>query len=72
MQETQRESCTSTLIALLNILLSVNLRNLRYFIDSTRRGSIEGTVLIEREKAERLCDADELRDLIRECGGSPV
>jgi len=56
----------------LNILLSANLRNLRYFVDSTRRGSIEGTVLIEREKAERLCDADELRDLIRERGGSPV
>ena len=43
-----------------------------YFVDSARPDSIGGTALIEREEAERLCDADELRDLIRERGGSPA
>ncbi|MFB6120091.1 MAG: transcriptional regulator [Halobacteriaceae archaeon] len=37
-----------------------------YFVEKTRRESIDGTALIEREEAEDIQDRDELRDLLRE------
>ncbi|WP_256391759.1 transcriptional regulator [Natronoarchaeum rubrum] len=37
-----------------------------YFVDSTKRDSVEGTALIEREEAESIDDPDEFRDLLRE------
>jgi len=43
-----------------------------YFVDSTKRESVGGTALIEREEAEEITDEDELRDLIRERGEKPA
>jgi putative transcriptional regulator len=37
-----------------------------YFVDDSKRESVEGTAIIEREEAENIADRDELRDLIRE------
>ncbi|WP_435359672.1 transcriptional regulator [Haloarchaeobius sp. DFWS5] len=37
-----------------------------YFVDRSKRTSVHGTAIIEREEVEQLRDADELRDLIRE------
>ncbi|WP_435334046.1 transcriptional regulator [Haloarchaeobius sp. TZWWS8] len=37
-----------------------------YFVDRSKRESVDGTAIIEREEVEQLRDADELRDLIRE------
>jgi putative transcriptional regulator len=43
-----------------------------YFVDSTKRESVDGTALIEREEAEEITDEDELRDLIRERAEEPA
>ncbi|CAI48751.1 cro/C1 family transcription regulator [Natronomonas pharaonis DSM 2160] len=37
-----------------------------YVVDSTKRDSVDGTALIEREEFERIHDSDELENLIRE------
>ncbi|KZN25119.1 transcriptional regulator [Haladaptatus sp. R4] len=37
-----------------------------YFVDKTRRETVDGTALVEREEVEDLDDADELQKLIRE------
>ncbi|WP_458207431.1 transcriptional regulator [Haladaptatus sp. NG-SE-30] len=37
-----------------------------YFVDSTRRETVEGTALVERDEVEGIDDPDELRKLIRE------
>jgi len=39
-----------------------------YFVDRSRRESIENTAIIERDEVENLSDPEELRDLIRERG----
>jgi len=39
-----------------------------YFVERSRRESIEGTAIVEREEAEGVSDAEELQDLIRERG----
>jgi putative transcriptional regulator len=43
-----------------------------YFVDSTKREAVDGTALIEREEAEEITEADELRDLIRERAEEPA
>ncbi len=37
-----------------------------YFVDRAKHESIDGTAIVEREEIERIDDADELRDLIRD------
>ncbi|WP_439027715.1 transcriptional regulator [Haloarchaeobius sp. DT45] len=37
-----------------------------YFVDRSKRESVHGTAIIEREEVEAMRDADDLRDLIRE------
>ncbi|RBI63073.1 transcriptional regulator [halophilic archaeon] len=37
-----------------------------YFVDETRRETVEGTALVEREEVEDIDDADELQKIIRE------
>ncbi|WP_435319681.1 transcriptional regulator [Haloarchaeobius sp. TZWSO28] len=37
-----------------------------YFVDRSKRESVHGTAIIEREEVEQMRDADDLRDLIRE------
>jgi putative transcriptional regulator len=37
-----------------------------YFVDRSRRTSIEGTIILEREEAEDVDDRDEFRDLLEE------
>jgi putative transcriptional regulator len=37
-----------------------------YFVDRSKRESVDGTAIVEREEVEKLRDAEELRELIRE------
>ena len=37
-----------------------------YFVEKTKRTSVDGTAIVERSEIERIDDPDELRDLIRE------
>jgi len=37
-----------------------------YFVDRSKRESVDGTAIVEREEVEQLRDAEELRELIRE------
>jgi putative transcriptional regulator len=37
-----------------------------YVVDRARQDSVEGTALVERDEVERIGDAEELKDLIRE------
>lgn len=37
-----------------------------YFVDETKRESVDGTALIERREVKRISDPEELRELIRE------